>query len=97
VEKVKKPYKIFYNPLEGSASLAVYWFPGSYGVGIEPKEMNGVYFTFPNGELLGVQFDDVNELQDEQWMTTKAGTKVHVITKSGKVKVKVETKKNKVA
>lgn len=94
---MKRKPKIFYHPIEGSAPLAVYWYQGPYGDAIESKEGKGVYFTSPNGELLGVQFDDVNEDKDQQVITTKNRTRVRVSVKAGKVTVKVETAANRVA
>ncbi len=75
----------------------MYWFPGPYCNRIESKENNGVYFSAPNGDILGVQFDDVQAAKDEHVMTTKTGVKISVSTKLGKVKVKVESKKKRVA
>jgi hypothetical protein len=94
---MKKKLKIFYHPIEGSAPLAAYWYQGPYGDGIESKEGNGVYFASPNGELLGVQFDDVSKDKDQQVMTTKIGVRVRVSVKAGKVTVKVENTTHRVA
>ena len=93
---MKRKPKIFYHPIEGSAPLAVYWYQGPYGDAIESKEGNGVYFASPNGELLGVQFDDVSEDKDQQVMTTK-GSRVRISVKAGKVAIKVENTTHRVA
>ncbi len=97
METVKKNPKIFFHPIDGSAPLSVYWYAGPYGNALESKELNGIYFLAPNGELLGLQFDDVNEAQDEQMMTIKSGTKISIKVNSGKIKVKVDIKSNNVA
>lgn len=97
VEAMKRKSKIFYHPIEGAAPLSVYWYPGPYGDAKESKEGNGVYFSSPNGELLGVQFDNVDESSDQQSLTTKYGHRIHVKVKAGKVNVKVETLPSRVA
>ena len=97
VETMKKNPKIFFHPIDGSAPLSIYWYVGPYGDALESKELNGIYFLAPNGELLGVQFDDVNEAQDEQMMTIKSGTKISIKVNSGKIKVKVDIKSKNVA
>jgi hypothetical protein len=85
---MKHKPKIFFHPIEGSAPLSISWYPGPYGDAHESKEGSGVYFTSPNGELLAVQFDDVDEKQDQQTLTTK-GFRVSVTVKSGKVSVRI--------
>jgi hypothetical protein len=94
---MKRKPKVFYHPIEGSAPLSIYWHQGPYGDAIESKEGNGVYFASPTGELLGLQFDDVNEKKDQQSMTTKLGARVRVTVKSGKITVKVEAAPTQVA
>jgi hypothetical protein len=79
---MKPKPKIFFNPIEGSAPLSIRWYAGPYGDAHEAKDGNGVYFTAPNGDLLAVQFDDVDERQDQQSLTTKNGVRVSVTVKA---------------
>jgi hypothetical protein len=93
---IHKP-KVLFNPIEGAAPLSVNWYPGPFGDAHEAKEGNGVYFTSPNGELLAVQFDDVEEKQDQQTLVTKNGVRVSITVKVGKVTVKISRIPKKVA
>lgn len=93
---MKKKPKVFFHPIEGSAPLSISWYPGPYGDAHESKEGNGVYFASPNGELLAVQFDDVNEQRDTQTLTAK-GTRVSITVKAGKVTVKLTPNSKRVA
>ncbi len=94
---MKHKPKIFFNPIEGSAPLSINWYPGPYGDAQESKEGTDVYFTSPNGELLAVQFDDVEEREDQQTLTTKSGVCVQISVKSGKTSVRVARKSKKAA
>lgn len=94
---MKHKPKIFFNPIEGSAPLSISWYPGPYGDAHEAKEGNGVYFTSPNGELLAVQFDDVEAKQDQQTLTTKTGVRIQISVKSRKTTVKVTRTPKKAA
>ncbi|MCX6125304.1 MAG: hypothetical protein NTV34_11255 [Proteobacteria bacterium] len=94
---MKHKPKIFFNPIEGSAPLSINWYPGPYGDAHEAKEGNGVYFASPNGELLAVQFDDVEAKQDQQVLTTKIGVRVSVTVKAGKTSIRVTRTSKKVA
>jgi hypothetical protein len=62
---MKKP-KIFFNPIAGSSILSITWFPGPLGDAVEAKVGAGVGFFAHNGDLLSVQFDDVEESHDHQ-------------------------------
>lgn len=62
---MKKP-KIFFNPIGGSSILSISWFPGPLGDAVEANNGIGVGFFAHNGDLLSVQFDDVNEKHDHQ-------------------------------
>ena len=91
---MKRKSKIFYNPIEGSAPLAVYWQQGPYGDGIEATSGNGVFWQSSSGELMGVQFDDVSADSDEQTMVISRSLQVLVVVKKGKVSCKICDKKN---
>ena len=62
---MKKP-KIFFHPIGGSSILSITWYPGPLGDAVEAKNGIGVGFFAHNGDLLSVQFDDLNEKQDHQ-------------------------------
>ena len=63
--KKKKPV-VFYQPIDGSAPLSIYWYDGPKGNAVEANNVDGVGFFGPSGELLGVIFDDVTESKDQQ-------------------------------
>jgi hypothetical protein len=81
---MKKP-EVSFRSHSGSGPLSIYWSPGPYGDAIESLSGNGVSWHSPNGELLGVEFDDVLEINDSQSLTLKNGTKVNVKVNKGKV------------
>ena len=93
---MKRKPKVFFHPIEGSAPLSISWYPGPYGDARESKEGNGVYFSSPYGELLAVQFDDVNEERDAQTLTAKSA-RVSIAFKAGKVSVKLTPNSKRVA
>ena len=91
---MKKKPKIFYNPIEGSAPLAIYWQPGPYGDASEASSGNGVFWQSAGGELLGVQFDDVSSENDEQTLVISRSLQVSVSVKKGKISCKVCDKRS---
>lgn len=62
---MKKP-KIFFNPIAGSGILSITWYSGPLGDAVEANNGIGVGFFAHNGDLLSVQFDDVEEKRDHQ-------------------------------
>ncbi len=62
---MRKP-KIFFSPIEGSSLLSISWFSGPLGDAVEAKSGSGVGFFSKSGELLSVEFDDVEEAHDHQ-------------------------------
>ncbi|MCP4159026.1 MAG: hypothetical protein GY760_03035 [Deltaproteobacteria bacterium] len=78
--------KIFYNPIDGSAPLSIYWFDGAKGDAIEANIGDGVGFFSPSQDMLGVIFDDVL-IDDEQELFFLNGGKVKIKTSSGKVEI----------
>ena len=63
---MKKP-EIFFSPIGGSSILSITWFPGfPLGDAVEANNGIGVGFFAHNGDLLSVQFDDVDEKKDHQ-------------------------------
>ncbi len=80
-----KKETIFFNPIGGSAPLSIYFYEvGTLGDAIESLNENGVGWFAPNGELLAVQFDNVEEKNDAQVLDFDA-YKVEVRVKQGKV------------
>lgn len=78
--------KVFYNPIDGSSPLSIYWFDGAKGDAIEADSGDGVGFFSPSQGMLGVIFDDV-EINDEQELFFSNGGKVKVKITDGTVKI----------
>lgn len=76
--------RVFFNPIDGSAPLSIYWHTGPKGDAIEAKKGDGVGFFSSSGDLLGVIFDDVNEKKDHQALFFDRYC-VEVTTRDGKV------------
>jgi hypothetical protein len=76
--------KFFYNPIDGSAPLSIYWYDGAKGDAVEAPTGEGVGFFSPSQDILGVIFDNVSEQDDEQELFFANG---------GKIKIKVLSKK----
>ena len=85
---MKKP-EISFRVIDGSGPLSVYWHKGPYGDALECKEGTGVVWLSPGGELLGVEFDDVNEKSDKQILTLPDDTFVEVAVKKAKVSIQI--------
>lgn len=58
--------KVFFHPIEGSASLTISWSSSPKGDAVEAKKGNGVGFFSKKGELLCVIFDEVQADRDSQ-------------------------------
>ncbi len=80
---MKNP-EIFFRPLDGSAPLSIYWYPGPYGNAIEADNEDGVGFFSATGELLAVQFDDVDEKKDDQFLVF-SNIRVDLAVRNGRV------------
>ena len=61
-----KKGKIFFHPIDGSASLTISWSSGPKGDAVEAKDGAGVGFFSNTGDLLCVIFDEVKAAQDRQ-------------------------------
>ncbi|MBF0361417.1 MAG: hypothetical protein HQK49_10410 [Oligoflexia bacterium] len=55
---------------------------------------NGVYWSSPTGELLGVEFDDVNFDEDRQTLVLKGNIHISIEVKNGKI-IKSTTEEKK--
>ena len=87
---MRKP-AISFRLFAGSGPLSVYWHEGPYGDAVEARRGSGVGWFAPNGELLGVEFDEVADAADEQTMEFSGGAIVRVLVVKGKVKVQLDT------
>ena len=85
---MNKP-KVFYHPIDGSAPLTATFSTAPKGDAIEAKNELGVGFFSEGGELLGVVFDDVQEINDHQFLLFP-NYRVDVTTRHGKIKLDVE-------
>ena len=86
---MKKP-SISFRHIGGSGPLSIYWHDGPYGDAVEARRGSGVGWFAPNGELLGVEFDDVTYRADEQNLDFSGGLTVAVRVVKGKVSVRVD-------
>lgn len=82
---MRESKSVFYKPMGGSAPLSIYYFDsGNLGDATEANNELGVGWFSPNGEILAVQFDDVDEKQDHQELKFDR-YKVEVTVKNGKI------------
>jgi len=91
---MKKP-SIFYRSFAGSGPLSAYWHDGPYGDAVEARGGAGVGWFAPNGEVLGVEFDDVAYEKDEQVLEFTTGLIVRVRVRHGKARVEIEPGRRK--
>jgi hypothetical protein len=61
-----KKGKVFFHPIDSSASLTISWTSGPKGDAIETKKGAGVGVFSDTGDLLCVIFDEVQAVQDHQ-------------------------------
>ncbi len=61
-----KKEKISFRVIGDSGPLSISWFQGPKGDAVEAKNEIGVGFFSEDGELLAVEFDDVEEKKDHQ-------------------------------
>jgi hypothetical protein len=61
-----KKGKVFFHPIEGSASLTISWSSGPKGDAVEARKGAGVGFFSDKGDLLCVIFDEVQSDADHQ-------------------------------
>jgi hypothetical protein len=93
---MKKP-SISFRHFGGSGPLSIYWYPGPYGDAVEAKDGSGVGWFAPNGELLGVEFDNVAFAHDRQVLVFANGERVEVRVARGKPSVQARPPRRKVA
>ncbi|NBU21533.1 hypothetical protein EBS43_09045 [bacterium] len=61
-----KKGKVSFRVIGDSGPLSISWFQGPKGNAVEAKNEIGVGFFSESGELLAVEFDDVEERKDHQ-------------------------------
>ena len=83
---MRKP-RVSFRHFSGSGPLSIYWHDGPYGD--EAVKGRGVAWLAPNGELLGVEFDDVAFAADAQTLELPGGDVASVRVRRGKVTVRV--------
>ena len=93
---MKKP-TISFRHFGDPGPLSVYWYPGPYGDAVEARSGSGVGWFAPNGELLGVELDDVAVAADHQALVFANGERVEIRVTRGKVSVQHRTPRRKVA
>ncbi len=76
--------KVFFHPIDGSASLTISWSSGPKGDAVEAKKGDGVGFFSDIGDLLCVVFDEVRAAQDHQILEFKRD-RVEITVKNGRV------------
>jgi hypothetical protein len=86
---------IFFRNFAGSGPLSAYWHDGPYGDAVEARGGAGVGWFAPNGEVLGVEFDDVAYEADEQVLEFANGLIVRARVRRGKARVDVESRPRK--
>jgi len=79
-----KKAKVSFRVIGDSGPLSISWFQGPKGDAVEAKNEIGVGFFSASGELLSVEFDDVDEKHDRQVLEFDR-YKVEVSVNKGKV------------
>jgi hypothetical protein len=87
-----KKGKVFFHPIDGTASLTISWSSGPKGDAVEAKKGAGVGFFSDKGDLLCVIFDEVQFAQDHQILEFNRG-RVEITVKNGRVVYTVSTNK----
>ncbi|MCX6990018.1 MAG: hypothetical protein NTX49_02975 [Chlamydiae bacterium] len=85
-----KKGKIFFHPMDGSATLSISWTSGAKGDAVEATKGSGVGFFSDTGDLLGVNFDEVTSSQDHQSLEFNQYV-VEISVKNGNVTYTVST------
>jgi hypothetical protein len=87
--------EVSFRVIGDSGPLSIYWYPGPYGDAVECQKGSGVCWLSPTGDLLGVEFDDVDRDGDKQELHLPNDCVVSVKTKSGKVQFSLTQPKSK--
>jgi len=89
-----KKGKVFFHPIDGSASLTISWSSSPKGDAVEAKKGAGVGFFSDAGDLLCVIFDEVQSAKDHQTLEFNR-SHVEINVKNGKVTHSVSETKPK--
>ncbi|MGK5090224.1 hypothetical protein WDW86_21965 [Bdellovibrionota bacterium FG-2] len=89
-----KKLKLSFRVIGASGPLSISWFEGPKGDAVEAKNGIGVGFFSPNGELLCVEFDDVEEVKDHQVLEFER-YRVEVNVNNGRISHKLEDLKGR--
>lgn len=84
---------ISFRVIGNSGPLSITWSDGPFGNAIESKQGNGVVWLSSNGELLAVEFDDVQKDTDHQKLTAPDGTVIELMIKNNKVNFEIFKKR----
>ena len=85
---MKSP-SISYRVIGNSGPLSLTLSEGPFGNAVESKQGNGVVWLSSIGELLAVEFDDVQKDNDYQKLTAPDGTVIELTVKKSKVSYEV--------
>ena len=91
---MKKP-RVSFRHFSGSGPLSVYWHDGPYGDAVEATKGRGVAWLAPNGQLLGVEFDDIAWTEDDQTLELPNDDVVRVRVRRGKATVRVTRRRRR--
>lgn len=82
--------RVSFRHFSGSGPLSIYWHDGPYGDAVEATKGCGVAWLAPNGQLLGVEFDDVAWKADDQILELPNDDVVRVRVRRGRTTVRVK-------
>ena len=85
---------ISFRVIGNSGPLSVSWSEGPFGNAVESKNGNGVMWLSSTGELLAVEFDDVQKDNDCQKLTAPDGTVIELTVKNNKVNFEIFRKQS---
>lgn len=92
---MKRNPEISHRSFGGSGPLSIYWAKPPYGYAKDCVKGRGVCWESDDGVLLAVEFDDVADSSDSQFLVTSNGTRVDITTKNGKSAVTVRSGKTR--
>ena len=90
MKKLQKKPRISFRHFAGSGPLSAYWHDCPFGDAVEVSKGRGVVWLAPNGEILGVEFDDVAYTADDQTLELPNGDTVTVRVTRGKAIVRLK-------
>ena len=85
---------ISFRVIGNSGLLSVSWSEGPFGNAVECKNGKGVVWLSSTGELLAVEFDDVQKDNDCQKLTAPDGTVIELTVKNNKVNFEIFKKQS---